>query len=204
MNLDLLPIGYTMDRTTSGFTFATIALTSFHDLPDLISTNTHTDPDSWMREYDSNCTSRTNWFHLARTHCSLSEPEHRDAFDSIEGLLNTQVDDLILPAYFWEQSEVPSPRDIYWTEAAAYGGGLAMDDPVFGSIWTKYWGTHSWGNCDLELPCECEEHNCLGTHSTEGHAPAAAATAKPAPVPWIVIEPPTPTPSDIDADKLQW
>ena len=78
----------------------------------------------------------------------MSEPEPLNAFQSIEGLLNTEVDDLILPAYFWEQSDVPSPWNIYWTEAAAYGGGLELDnlyseivgpstgEPTLGSIVT--------------------------------------------------------------------
>ena len=79
-----------------------------------------------------------------------------------------------------------------------------MDDPVFGSNWTKYWGAHGRFDCDLELPCECEGHNCLGAHSTEGHAPAAAASAKPAPAPLIGIEPPTPTPSKINAYNWHW
>jgi len=134
----------------------------------------------------------------------LHEPEPLNAFESIERLLNTEVDDLILPAYFWEQSDVPSPWNIYWTEAAAYRGGLELDDPMFGDCWTKYWGAHAWLNCHPEEPCECEPHNCLGTHSMEGHAPAAAATAKPVLVPLIVIEPPTPTPSEIDAYNWHW
>ena len=109
----------------------TIALMSYDDLPDLISINTHIDPHIQMQKYDSDCTSQTNWFNLAGTCSSLSEPEHLNAFESIEELLNTEVDDLTLPAYFWEQSDVPSPWNIYWTEAAVYRGGLELDDPVF-------------------------------------------------------------------------
>jgi hypothetical protein len=157
-----------------------------------------------MRRYDSNCTSRTNWFDLAGTHCALSEPEPLNAFESIEGLLNTEVDDICLPAYFWEQSDVPSPWNIYWTEAAAYGGGLELDDPVFGNSWTKYWGAHAWGICEPDTPCRCEGHDCCGTHETEGHAPAAAATAKAPEVPLIVVEPPTPTPSELDQFNWHW
>jgi len=84
-----------------------------------------------------------NWFDLAGTHCCLSEPETLNTFESIEGLLNTEIDDLILPVNFWEQSDVPSPSNIYWTEAAANGGGLELDDRVFGNSWTKYWGAHA-------------------------------------------------------------
>jgi len=180
--------------------FAIIALTSYSDLPDLISIGTHTNPHIRMREYNSHCTFRTNWFDLAGTYCFLSKPEPLNAFESIEGLLNTKVDNLTLPAYFWEQSDVPSPWNIYWTAAAASGEGLELDDPVFGSNRTMYWWAHASFDCDPELPSECEGHNCPGKHSTEGHAPAAVtATIQPAPVPLIVIEPPTPTPSEIDA-----
>jgi len=157
-----------------------------------------------MRAYNSNFTSRMNWSDLAGTHCSHSEPEPLNAFESIEGLLNTEVDDLVLPAYVWVQLDVPSPWNTYWTEALAYGGGLELDDPVLGSNWIEYWGAYAWFDCDPELPCECEGHNCLGTHSTEGYAPAAAAIAKPAPVPIVVIEPPTPTPSELDAHNWHW
>ena len=102
----------------------TIVLTTFHKLQHWISANTHTDPHSRMQEYDGKCTSRTNWFDLAGTHCGLSEPEPLNTFECIEGLSNTEVDALILPAYFWDQSDVPSPWNISWTEAAVYRGGL--------------------------------------------------------------------------------
>jgi len=157
-----------------------------------------------MQKYDSNCTSRTNWFDLAGTYCTLSEPEPLNAFESIEGLLNTEVDDLCLPAYFWEQSDTLSRWNLYWTEAAAYGGGLELDDPVFGNSWTKYWGAHSWFNCETDIPCWCEGHDCCETHETEGHAPAAAETAKSLEIPLIVVEPPTPTPSEIDRFNWHW
>jgi hypothetical protein len=134
----------------------------------------------------------------------LSEPEPLNAFESIEEVLKTEVDEIYLPAYFWEQSDVPSPWNLYWTEAAAYGGGLKIDDPVFGENWTKYWGAHSWFNCKSDIPCWCEGHDCCGTHETEGHAPAAIATAKTPEVPLIVIEPPTPTPSEIDRFNWHW
>jgi hypothetical protein len=156
-----------------------------------------------MQKYDSNCTSRTNWFDLAGIPCILSEPEPLNAFESIGELLTVEVDDIYLPAYFWEQSDVPSPWNLYWTEAAAYGGGLALDDPVFGDSWTTYWGAHSWFNCDKDTPCWCEGHDCRGTHETEGHAPAAATAKAPA-VPLIVVEPPTPTPSEVGQFSWHW
>jgi len=174
-------------------------LTSFHNLPNLISTDTHIDPYIRMRECDSNCTSQTNWFNFAGTNYSLSEPEPLNILESIEGLLNTEVDNLILPAYFWEQSNIPSPWNTCWTEVAAYGGGLELDDRLVGNCCTMYRGAHSRFTCRPEEPCECEGYGCSGTHSTEGHKPAAAATLQPAPVPLIVIEPLTLTPSEIDA-----
>jgi len=128
-----------------------IALTSYHDLTDSISVNTHIDPHIEMREYDSNCTSRMDSVDHAGTHHILSEPEPLNSFESIEGLSNTEVDNLMLTAYCWEQSDVPVPWNLYWTDAAAYRGGLELDDPVFGSSWTKYWGVHTWFDCDPEF-----------------------------------------------------
>jgi len=141
--------------------FATIALTSYHDLPDLISISTHTCPRIRMQNYDSNCTSRTNLFDLAVTYGLLSEPEPLNAIESLEGLLNTEVDDLTSPAYFWEQSDVPSHWNTYWTEAIAYGGGLELEDPVFGSNWTKYQGAHAWFDCDPEFLLSANEITVL-------------------------------------------
>jgi len=197
-------VGYIWDPNVIGFIFATIALISADSLPDLISDITPNDHHTRMQKYDSNCTSRTNWFDLAGTHCTLSEPEPLNPFESIEELLNTEVDDLCLPAYFWVRSDTPSPWNLYWTEAAAYGGGLELDDPVFGNSWTRYWGAHSWFNCEADIPCWCEGYGCCETHETEGHAPAAAETAQPFKIPLIVVEPPTPTPSEIDQFNWHW
>jgi len=74
-----------------------------------MTTNASTDPMICMRGYDNNCFSRKNWFDLAGTHCVLAGPEALNSFESIAGLLNAEVDDLILPAYFWKQSDVLSP-----------------------------------------------------------------------------------------------
>jgi len=67
----------------------------------------------------------------------LSEPEPLNAFESIEGLLNIEVDNICLPAYICEQSDTPYSWNLYWTEAAAYRGGLELDDPVLGNNWTR-------------------------------------------------------------------
>lgn len=129
----------------------------------------------------------------------MSEPEPLHFFETIEGLLNTEVDDLTLPAYCQEQSDIPSTWNVYWTEAAAYGGGLALDVLLFVNSWTEYWGAHRGFKCDPDLPCECEGQSSLRTHSMEGYQPAAPATANPLAIPLIVIEPPTQTPAEIDA-----
>jgi hypothetical protein len=129
----------------------------------------------------------------------LSEPEPLNAFESIEGLLNIEVDDVYLPAYFWEQSDTPSPWNLYWTEAAVYGGGLTIDDPVFGNNWTKYWGAHSWFPYDPNLPFECAGHGCRATHKTEGCAPAAAETIK---VLEIIVT--SPTASYTEPEVVSW
>jgi len=181
-----------------------IASTSYHDLPDLISVSTLIDHHIRMHQYDSKCTSRTNWFDLAEVPCLVFEPEPLNVFESIEEILKTSFEEEPLEAYFWEQSAVPSPWNIYWTDAAREGGGLDINNPVFGPHWTRYTGAHSWFPGDPEQPCDCEGHNCAGTHSTIGHAAAAATTAKSLGIPLIVIVPPTPTPSEIDAYNWHW
>jgi len=120
INLALLRVGYIWDATTCGFTFATIALTSYHDLPDLISLNTHTELLIRMRECDSYCTSRTNWCHLAGTFRSISKPKPVNAFDSIGVILAESLEAEPLASAFLEQSAVASLWNLYSTEAAAY------------------------------------------------------------------------------------
>ena len=76
------------------------------------------------------------------THQSLSDGEPWSNFQSIEGLLNAEVDDLILPASVWEQTDVPSPWTIHFTEAATYNGGLELvlatgpGNPAAVRVWT--------------------------------------------------------------------
>ena len=178
---------------------ATIASTKYYDLPDLISVSTLTDHHIRMHQYDSECTSRTNWFDLAGTPWLVFEPEQLNAFESIEAILTAFFEEEPIEVYFWEQSPVPSPWNTYWTDAARDGGGLDINDPVFGPHWTRYPGAHSWFPCDPERPCDCEGNNCAGTHSTVGHAVAAATTATSLGIPLIVIVPLTPTPSELDA-----
>jgi len=157
-----------------------------------------------MYNYDSNYTSRTNWFNVAGTPCLVFEPEPLNAFKSIKAVLAATFEEEPLEAYFWKQSIVPSPWDTYWTDAAQEGGGLDINDPVFRPHWTRYSGAHSWIRCDPKEPSDCEGHNCAGTHSTVGHAAAAATTAKSLGIPLIVVVPPTPTPSKLDSYNCHW
>jgi hypothetical protein len=136
--------------------------------------------------------------------CLHFEPEPLNAFDSIEARLVAIFEEEPLEAYSWEQSTVPSPWNIYWTDTAREGSGLDINDPMLGPHWTRYTGAHSWFPSDPEEPCDCEENNCARTHLTVGHAAAAATTAKSHGIPLIVIVPLTPTPSEIDAYKWHW
>jgi hypothetical protein len=61
-----------------------------------------------MQKYDSNCTSRTIWFHLAGTGCRFFERERLNPCESIEAILKTTFEETPLEAYFWEQLAVPS------------------------------------------------------------------------------------------------
>jgi len=85
-----------------------------------------------------------------------------------------------------------------------YGGGLELNDPVFGNSWTRYWGAHSWFNCEVDTPCWCEGYDCCGTHETEGHVPAAVEIVKSLVIPLIVVELPTFIPSEIDQFDWHW
>jgi len=141
---------------------------------------------------------------MAELIVQVCEPNHLNAIDSIGAIVATTLEEDPLEAYFSEQSDFPSRWNLYWTKPTVHEWSLELDNPVFGKSWTKYWGAHTWLNCQPKQPCECEGHNCLRTHSTEGHAPATAPTAKPVPIPLSVIEPPTPTPSEIDSYIWHW
>jgi len=187
-----------------------IASTNYYNSPDIISFSTLTDHHIGMHKYNSNCTSLTNWFDLARTPCSLSERKPWNAFDSIEAILAATFKEEPLEAHFFEQSDVPSPWNTYWTDAAREGAGLDINDPVFGQHGTKYSGLclGLFTNCDPNEPCDCEGHNCVGAQSTVGHTAAAATTAKSLGIPQIVLVPPSPTPSKstriVGTGRLAW
>jgi len=157
-----------------------------------------------MQKFDSDSTSRTNRFDITGTPGLVFEPESLNTFESIEAILVATFEEEPLIVYFSEQSTVISAWNIYWTDAAREGGGLDINDPVFGPHWTRYLGAHSWFPCDPEEPCDWEGHHCVGTQSTIGHAAAAATTAKSLGIPLIVVVPPTPTPSKLEAYNWHW
>jgi len=102
----------------------------------------------------------------------------------MEGLWNTEIDDIFLHGYFSEQYDIPPPWNLYLTQAAPYGGGLEIDNPVFGDSCTKYRGANSWFKCDIQAPRVSEGQYCTCTYETEGQAPAVAAKALPPPLSW--------------------
>jgi hypothetical protein len=95
---------------------------------------------------------------------------------------------------------------MYWMDAAGAGGGLDINNPVFGQHWTKYSGLHpGWfTHCDPAKACDCEGHNCVRVQTTIGQTAAAATTAKSLEIPVIVVVPPTMTPSKIDVYNWNW
>lgn len=59
-SLELLLVGSIVHPIVSGYTFAIIVSTGYHDLLDFISICTHIDRDFQIAEYDSICTTQTN------------------------------------------------------------------------------------------------------------------------------------------------
>jgi hypothetical protein len=127
-------------------------------------------------------------------------------FERMEAILVASFEDEPLEVYFWEQTDVPSSWNIYWTDAAREGGGLDIQDPVFGKNWMKYQGLHFclFTDCGPEEACDCQGHNCIEAQSTVGHAAAAATTARSLGIPLIVVVFPTPTLSEIDVYNWHW
>jgi hypothetical protein len=84
-----------------------------------------------MQRYDSDCTSRTNWSYLAGISCVVFQPAPLNAIESIEAVLAATIKEELLEAYLFEQSNIPSPWNMYWSSAATEGGGIDIHDPVF-------------------------------------------------------------------------
>jgi len=112
--------------------YATIEFTSYADLPDLISVSARIDPHSQMDHIDTKGTYRMNWFDFARTPCLVLEPEPLNTFERINTVLAVTFEEEPLEEYFWEQSDVPFPWNMYWTDASRESRGLDINDPVFG------------------------------------------------------------------------
>jgi hypothetical protein len=129
-------------------------------------------------DYNKPQQSRINFFDLAGRTINLFEQEPLNAFDSIDAILLETEEPL--EAYFWDEPQAVSPWNSYWTEAAANGGGLSIDDPVFKDSWTKYFGLHI--SCKNEDTCYCE-HNCGGTHTTKGRAVSSSGQTE---IPWDI------------------
>jgi hypothetical protein len=111
-----------------------------------------------MRQYASDWTSQTNWVELAGTTWPVFEPEPLNAFECIEAVLTATFEEEPREAYFWEQSDISSPWNIYWTDAAREGGSRDIHDQVFGQHRRKYLGIHIglFTHCDPEEACNCE------------------------------------------------
>lgn len=82
-----------------------------------------------MLNYNNNCTSRTYWFDPGRTLCPVFEPEPLNVSFRIRAIHSTTLEDKPLDTSFWELSGIPTPWNLSWTEAAAYGGGLQLEYP---------------------------------------------------------------------------
>jgi len=59
-------------------------------------------------------------FDPAGSSCALFELESLNALENIDAVLAESLREEPLEESFWEQCAIPSPWNIYWTEAAAY------------------------------------------------------------------------------------
>lgn len=84
-----------------------------------------------MQKYDNKSTSEMKWFGLAGTTWLVLQHEPQNAHGSIDILSAAIIEQETLEAYFWEQRTVPSPWNLYWTEAAREGGSIDISNPVF-------------------------------------------------------------------------
>jgi len=147
-----------------------------------------------------------NSFDVAGTPGLVFKPEPLNAVENLEVVLGETSKGELLQAYFWQQSDIPSPWNTYWTDTASESGSLDINVGVFGQYWTKYRALH-WGlltDCDPKEPYDCDGHNCPAALSTVEHTAAAATTAKSLGIPQIDVIHPTPTPSEIDVYNWHW
>jgi hypothetical protein len=181
--------------------FAVTALISYFDLLDLVSISTRIHHHIPRLLNNRRCTSRPNWFDLAGTASLLFEPESLNTFASIEDVIAATLEQERMETEFSKQSEVPSHRNISWTDAPREGGGLDINDLVFRQQWTEYGRLQRslLKHCDPEEHCDCKAHYCSGAQSTVGQTAAATTPAKSQGISLIIIVPPTPTPTGIYA-----
>lgn len=119
----------------------------------------------YMPAYNNNkpLQSWINFFDLAEWTTNLFEHKHLNRFKSINAIL--VENEQLLEEYFKAELHPVSSWNSYWNTAAKYAERLQINDPVFKEGCTKYFGLHI--NCGEEEECFCE-HNCGGTHTTEG------------------------------------
>jgi hypothetical protein len=65
-----------------------------------------------------------------------------NAFESIEIILAASLKEEAFEAFFFKQSDIPSPCNLHWMNAAREGSGLDINDPVFEQHWTKNSSLH--------------------------------------------------------------
>jgi len=119
-----------MHRNPIGNTFVMIRLMSYLDLPQLMLVTIQIDQHIGQQQCSRNCTLWTNWFDQAGTTHLDFEPDLLNALGSIIANLIATILKALSEAYFWEQSDIPSTCDIYWTDAAREGKGLDINDPM--------------------------------------------------------------------------
>lgn len=103
LTLVLFLVGVTEKQTVVGYTLATIALTSYVDIADLISISSHTDDHIRMQKHDSNCTSQTNSVDLVGSPCLVFDPELLNAFENIDAVIKATSEEDPCEASFLAQ-----------------------------------------------------------------------------------------------------
>lgn len=115
-----------------GYMYAMIVSTNYHDLLDVLSVSTLINHHVPMQMYDRHHTTRKNWFHLARTSCLGHGPKPMITFESMEAILSANLAEELFEPVLCEGSTVHSLVNVHWTDAAREGGGLDINNPVFG------------------------------------------------------------------------
>jgi len=178
--------------------FATNTMSSICVSPDVIFISTEMNHHVPIQTWDSDCILQTNKLNLAGVPYMISEVDVLKAFASIDRILFNGNEPL--HPCFWEQTNLHCAWNVFWSDTAWDGSGISIYEPVFGMQGTKYLGLY-FGHftfCNLEKPCDFEEHNWMGAVSPVEYAPAVVSIAKSVGIPLIVIIPLTPTLTTID------